>query len=235
MFDGHCAFVGSCILQQAPAAELHVRPVLDSENDGSAWDAAIAMAEVARTGVDVVNLSFGEIRTDDDSAPMVLETAVKRFGPETVVVAAAGNNGDSQEPSARAGARRPRTELGVVSGRAGRRHRGRRTRSKRAACGVHSASRALDRAAAPGVGLTGAYVRGVVTIEHKDKNGKILDVEAGIFPRDRHLGGVLLRRRVVSGAIAAAPCQGTDPPARRWTSCFIPIRANPAATSSPTA
>ena len=28
VFDGHCAFVGSCILQQAPAAELHVRHVL---------------------------------------------------------------------------------------------------------------------------------------------------------------------------------------------------------------
>ena len=67
IFDGHCAFVGSCILQQAPAAELHVRPVLDSDGDGSAWDAAVAMAEIAQTGVDVVNLSFGEVLTDDNS------------------------------------------------------------------------------------------------------------------------------------------------------------------------
>lgn len=47
-FDGHCALVDPCILQQAPAAEIHVRPDLDSQGDGSAWDAAIATARAAR-------------------------------------------------------------------------------------------------------------------------------------------------------------------------------------------
>ena len=42
----------------------------------------------------MVNLSFGEFMTDDDSAPMVLAAAIRRFGRDTVVVAAAGNNGD---------------------------------------------------------------------------------------------------------------------------------------------
>lgn len=96
-FDGHCAFVASCILQQAPDAQLYLRHVLDSRGDGSAWDAAVAIADMAQSGLDVVNLSFGEVMTDDDTAPMVLEAAVRRFGPETVVVAAAGNNGDADQ------------------------------------------------------------------------------------------------------------------------------------------
>jgi len=94
-FDGHCAFVASCILQQAPDAQLYLRHVLDDQGDGSAWDAAVAIAEMAPLGLDVVNLSLGEFMTDDNTAPMVLEAAVRRLGPETVVVAAAGNNGDA--------------------------------------------------------------------------------------------------------------------------------------------
>ncbi len=93
-FDGHCTFVASCILQQAPAAQLELRHVLDRDGNGSAWDAAIGIAELIPLDLDVVNLSFGEYMTDDDSAPMVLDAAVRRFGRETVVVAAAGNNGD---------------------------------------------------------------------------------------------------------------------------------------------
>ena len=94
-FEGHCTFVASCILRQAPHAQLYLRHVLDRQGDGSAWDAAVAIAEMAQAGLDVVNLSFGEFMTDDDAAPMVLAAAVRRFGPETVVVAAAGNNGDA--------------------------------------------------------------------------------------------------------------------------------------------
>jgi hypothetical protein len=92
-FDGHCTFVASCILQQAPAAELQLRHVLDGDGDGSAWEAAVGIAELLPLGLDVVNLSFGEYMTDDDSAPMVLDAAIGRFSRDTVVVAAAGNNG----------------------------------------------------------------------------------------------------------------------------------------------
>ncbi|HUK68542.1 MAG TPA: S8/S53 family peptidase, partial [Streptosporangiaceae bacterium] len=175
---------------------------------GSAWDAAIAMAEVARAGVDVVNLSFGEIRTDDDSAPMVLETAVKRFGPETVVVAAAGNNGEAKnlppelvhdglEPNS---ASYPAALVDVI--------------------GVGALDQSGQRAAftphpapwiallAPGVGLTGAYVRGEVTIEHKDKNGKILDAREVSFPGTAVWEGCSFAAGVVSGAIAAGTVPG---------------------------
>jgi membrane-anchored mycosin MYCP len=92
-FDGHCTFVASCILRQAPAAGLYLRHVLNEHGEGSVWEAAAGIAELAPLGLDVVNLSFGEYMTDDDSAPMVLEAAVRLFGRDTVVVAAAGNNG----------------------------------------------------------------------------------------------------------------------------------------------
>jgi Subtilase family len=93
-FDGHCTFVASCILQQAPAATLYLRHVLDHRGDGTVWEAAAGIAELISLDLDVVNLSFGEYMTDDDSAPMVLDAAIRRFGRDTVVVAAAGNNGD---------------------------------------------------------------------------------------------------------------------------------------------
>lgn len=92
-FDGHAAFVASCILQQAPRAELHLRPVLDDNGDGSAWDAAVGVAELAQLSPHVVNLSFGEFMTDDGTAPMVLDAAVRQFSRDIVVVASAGNNG----------------------------------------------------------------------------------------------------------------------------------------------
>jgi membrane-anchored mycosin MYCP len=92
-FAGHAAFVASCILQQAPQAELQLRHVLDDHGDGSAWDAAVGVAELAQAGPDVVNLSFGEFMTDDGTAPMVLDAAVRQFSRDTVVVASAGNNG----------------------------------------------------------------------------------------------------------------------------------------------
>jgi membrane-anchored mycosin MYCP len=208
LFDGHCAFVASCILQEAPAAEIHVRPVLDSQNDGSAWDAAIAIAEVAQTGVDVVNLSFGEVHTDDDSAPMVLETAIKRFSPETVVVAAAANNGnlrnlppelvpDSLEPNS---ASYPAALVDVVGVGALDKN------GNRAAFTPHPAP--WISLLAPGVGLTGAYVRGEVTIEHKDKDGKILDSRQMFFPGNAIWQGCSFAAGLVSGAIAAGTVPG---------------------------
>jgi membrane-anchored mycosin MYCP len=208
MFDGHCAFVGSCILAQAPAAELHLRPVLDSANDGSAWDAAVAMAEIAQTDVDIVNLSFGEIHTDDNSAPMVLEHAVRQFGQGTVVVAAAGNNGgirhlpadlvlDGLEPGT---ASYPAALENVVGVGALDRN------GSPASFTPHPAP--WISVLAPGVGLTGAYVRGTVNIEHKDKHGKVLDSKPVYFPGTATWQGCSFAAGVVSGAIAARTVPG---------------------------
>jgi membrane-anchored mycosin MYCP len=208
VFDGHCAFVSSCILQEAPAAEIRVRPVLGADGDGSAWDAAIALADIAGAGVDVVNLSFGEYRTDDDSAPMVLRTAVERLGPETVVVAAAGNNGDVDNLPAKLVP--PGVQPDSVSYPA----------ALADVVGVGALDRNGDLAAftphpapwirllAPGVGLNGAYVRGTVTIEHKDRHGNVLDSERVHFPGRAIWEGCSFAAAVVSGAIAAGTVPG---------------------------
>jgi hypothetical protein len=204
MFDGHCAFVASCILQQAPAAELHVRSVLDQDGDGSAWQAAVAVAEFAQLGLDVVNLSFGEFLTDDNSAPMVLEAAVKRLGPETVVVAAAGNNGDPKELT------EDLVHEGVKPNSA----------SYPAALpdvvGVGALDRDGNRAVftpdpapwiallAPGVGLVGSYLHGEVTIQHRDKDDRLVDQLPPVpFHGKAVWEGCSFAAGIVSGEIAA--------------------------------
>jgi membrane-anchored mycosin MYCP len=208
VFDGHSAFVASCILQEAPAAELYVHQVLDGQGDGTAWEAAVAMAETAQTGMDVVNLSFGEFRTDDNTAPMIFDAAVRQFSPETVLVAAAGNNGDVDHLPPNlvpAGlehntAAYPAAHVNVV--------------------GVGALDQNGDLAAftpdpapwisllAPGVGLTGAYVRGVVEIEHKDNQGRVLDSKKVAFPGTAIWEGCSFAAGVVSGAIAARTVPG---------------------------
>jgi membrane-anchored mycosin MYCP len=208
MFDGHCAFVGSCILWHAPAAELHIRHVLDHHGNGTAWHAAVAMAELAQAGVDVVNLSFGEYLTDDNAAPMVLEAGVKRFGPDTVVVAAAGNNGDVKNLPAelvREGvkpnsASYPAALPDVVGVGAVDEH------GKRAVFTPDPAP--WIALLAPGVGLTGAYVQGEVAIEHKNRDGETLHEKLVPFHGTAKWEGCSFAAAVVSGAIAAGTVPG---------------------------
>ncbi len=208
VFDGHCAFVSSCILLRAPAAELHLHRVLDSAGDGSAWAAAVAMAQMARTGLEVVNLSFGEFLTDDNTAPMVLDAAVRRFGPDTVVVAAAANNGDAAEltpEQVRAGIRPnsasyPAALPDVI--------------------GVGALDRDGKRAAftpdpapwiallAPGVGLVGAYVQGDVVIERTAGDGQLLGKDRVPFDGKAEWEGNSFAAAVVTGAIAAGTVPG---------------------------
>ncbi len=207
IFDGHCAFVGSCILQQAPAAEIHVRHVLDSHGDGSAWHAAVTMAEIAQIGVDVVNLSLGEFFTDDYTAPMVFETAVRRFSSETVVVAAAGNNGNPHELTSemlRNGIK-PNTAsypaaLPDVVGVGALDQNG-----KLAAFTPYPAP--WIALLAPGVGLTGAYVQGNVLIQDQDEDGKVQDRPVA-FNGTATWEGCSFAAGVVSGAIAARTVPG---------------------------
>jgi subtilisin family serine protease len=54
------------------------------------WNAAKHIADLAASGVDVLNLSLGCF-TGDGNPPLALATAIGRVSPETVVVAAAGN------------------------------------------------------------------------------------------------------------------------------------------------
>jgi subtilisin family serine protease len=64
------------------------------------------------------------------------------------------------------------------------------------------------RLLAPGVGLNGAYVRGKVTIEHKDRSGNVLDSRQVYFPGRAIWEGCSFAAAVVSGAIAAGTVPG---------------------------
>jgi membrane-anchored mycosin MYCP len=89
---GHATFVAGLILKQAPGATLEVRRVLAENAMANSWDVAKDLVRFARSGLDVLNLSFGTV-TDDRRPPLVLCTALDRISSDVVVVAAAGNHG----------------------------------------------------------------------------------------------------------------------------------------------
>jgi membrane-anchored mycosin MYCP len=96
----HATFVTGLLLRQAPGAvvdvrvALHTSPGAEAQND--TWDLAKVIAEMADSKVDVLNLSLG-CTTEDAKRSMALTAAVAALGPETLVVAAAGNHA-TQEP-----------------------------------------------------------------------------------------------------------------------------------------
>ena len=199
-FDGHCTFVASCILRQAPAATLYLRHVLNEKGEGSAWEAAAGIADLVPENLDVVNLSFGEYMTDDDSTPMVLDAAIRQFGRDTVVVAAAGNNGDTNSP------RPPDVPEGVTPS----------TTSYPAALpgvvGVGAVD--IDNKPAPftphpapwisllalGVDVNAAYLRGEVRLPHRSKPTR--------FGGTANWAGCSFAAGVVTGVIASRTVPG---------------------------
>jgi len=93
---GHATFVAGLILYGAPGAELIIRPVLNEQAFGKAWDVAKDMVSFIGSGVDILNLSFGCF-TDDGKPPLVLARAVSLLSAEILLVAAAGNHGNVDE------------------------------------------------------------------------------------------------------------------------------------------
>jgi len=93
---GHATFIAGLILRRAPGAELVVRPVLNEEAAGRAWDVAKTMVGFLGSGVDILNLSFG-CYTDDGEPPLLLARAVSLVSAEILLVAAAGNHGNIDE------------------------------------------------------------------------------------------------------------------------------------------
>jgi membrane-anchored mycosin MYCP len=92
---GHAAFVAGLILQRAPGVTLEARRVLGENAEADSWDVAKDLVLFARSGLDVLNLSFGCF-TEDNRPPLVLSTALDRIGSRVVVVAAAGNHGATE-------------------------------------------------------------------------------------------------------------------------------------------
>ncbi len=99
---GHGTFGVGLILKQAPAATVICHPVLDQDGSGDLWGVAQKMMELERTGelrADILHLPWGCL-TRDGKAPYVLAAAVtKLHRPDRVIVAAAGNHGDSVDPA----------------------------------------------------------------------------------------------------------------------------------------
>jgi membrane-anchored mycosin MYCP len=108
--NGHATFVAGLILRKAPGAMLDVRAVLTGKDpsapgkDPSAttWEFAEELAKMVRAGAHILNLSVG-CYTLDNLPPLVMEKALAQLPPELVLVAAAGNQGQSnpdEEPGA---------------------------------------------------------------------------------------------------------------------------------------
>jgi hypothetical protein len=94
----HATFVTGLVLRQAPGSVVVLRGELDDHAQSDSWSIARAMADLAASSVDIVNFSFG-CATDDGQPPLVLSAAIAALGPQTVVVAAAGNHGASPNGS----------------------------------------------------------------------------------------------------------------------------------------
>jgi membrane-anchored mycosin MYCP len=98
---GHGTFVAGLVLRKAPGCVVEFRQVLtDQDATATSWDVAKKIVELGRTGLDVLNLSLA-CYTEDGQPPLVLATAIDRLDPEIVVVAAAGNHGDVDDPGDR--------------------------------------------------------------------------------------------------------------------------------------
>jgi len=96
---GHGTFVAGIIQRLAPAADLEVRRVLDSDGLTEETKVAAAMVAAARAGAQLINLSLGTVTVDDEE-PVTLAAALETIRTieeqeqrEIVVVAAAGNCG----------------------------------------------------------------------------------------------------------------------------------------------
>lgn len=92
---GHATFVTGLVLRQAPGAVVDVHAGLKDNATQDSWSLARTIAGLAGTGTPIINLSLG-CHTDDGQPPLVLAAALATLGPQTVVVAAAGNHGEPE-------------------------------------------------------------------------------------------------------------------------------------------
>jgi hypothetical protein len=94
----HATFVTGLILQQAPAATVHVSRVLPDNGICDSVTLHDAIIDIARQPISILNLSLG-CHTDDDRPPFVLQRAIRKFHerrPDAIIVAAAGNHPDGK-------------------------------------------------------------------------------------------------------------------------------------------
>lgn len=92
---GHGTFIASLLAAGCPSATIVPRRVLNSFGLTSDADLALAILKAARLEPDILNLSLGCYAADDVPPPAVT-AALRRLPASTVVVAAAGNAGQSR-------------------------------------------------------------------------------------------------------------------------------------------
>jgi hypothetical protein len=99
---GHGTFVAGIIKQIAPGAKVKVYRALRSDGVGTEIAVACAMIRAVDEGADILNLSLG-CQTLDDQPPIAIKAALdvirereRRNGRKVLVVAAAGNYGDTR-------------------------------------------------------------------------------------------------------------------------------------------
>jgi hypothetical protein len=95
---GHGTFAAGIVQQVAPRARVRAYRVMDSAGLGSEVAVACAMVRAAAEGADVLNLSLGT-QSIGDRPPVALEVAMELLAerhPDVLVVAAAGNDGESR-------------------------------------------------------------------------------------------------------------------------------------------
>ena len=92
---GHGTLVSGVVLGEAPVAKVRMVRTM-AGGFGTDADVAGAIRELAENGVRLLNLSFGGNVMTETEAPPLIADALRDLPPEMVVVAAAGNFGDSR-------------------------------------------------------------------------------------------------------------------------------------------
>ena len=100
---GHGTFVAGIVRQVAPRAEVTVYRAVDSDGVGTEVTVACEMIRAVKEGkAHIINLSLG-FQTHDDLPPIAIQAALevigeweREHGRDVVIVAAAGNYGDSR-------------------------------------------------------------------------------------------------------------------------------------------
>lgn len=92
---GHGAMVAGVVLGEAPFADIRSARTI-ADGFGSDEDVAAAIRELVADGVRLLNLSFrGNVMTETEAPPLIAD-ALRELPDDVVVVAAAGNFGDTR-------------------------------------------------------------------------------------------------------------------------------------------
>jgi hypothetical protein len=98
---GHGTFVAGIIQQIAPAADIRMYRAIDSEGISGEVAVACRMIQAVKDGAEILNLSLG-CQTQDNIPPIAIRAALEVISElereqdrEVLIVAAAGNYGDS--------------------------------------------------------------------------------------------------------------------------------------------